>query len=188
MQKVNGDPPSAAAFWWQRGSGHNASRFSLIVVIQAAVLAGLLVGCTRSSEPAHMRLFESGVYAAMGKDTMHFRLVADKTEFATLYDQIHAAVLPRPEPPSLDFGSKYVLAAFMGRRSTGGYSIVFHENAYWQGERVTVTVGIHAPPADAVVPQVITAPYSLALLPKGDYRQVEVLSTAGERLAVLEAP
>lgn len=188
MQKVNKDPPSAAAFWWQRGSGHNARRFNHIVVIQAAVLAGLLVGCIRSSEPAHMQLFESGVHAATGEDTMHFRLVADKAEFAALYEQIHAAALPKPEPPSLDFGSEYVLAAFMGRRSSGGYSIVFQEDAYRQGETMTVTVGMHNPNLDAVVPQVITAPYSLALLPKGDYRQVEVLSTAGERLAVLEVP
>ncbi len=188
MQKVKGGPRDAAARWWRRGSRHSTSRLIHAVVMQAAVLAGLLVGCMRSDQPVHMHLFESGMHAAIGEDTMQFRLVENKTEFATLYDQIHATVLPRPEPPSLDFDSAYVLAAFMGRRSTGGYSIVFHENAYWQGERVTVTVGIHAPPADAVVPQVITAPYSLALLPKGDYRQVEVLSTAGERLAVLEAP
>ncbi len=58
----------------------------------------------------------------------------------------------------IDFKRTAVVAAFAGEKNTGGYSVDIAQNA---GK---ISVKVAAPPKDAMVTQVITSPYKVALV------------------------
>ncbi len=58
----------------------------------------------------------------------------------------------------IDFKRTAVVAAFAGEKNTGGYSVDIAQNA---GK---ISVKVVAPPKDAMVTQVITSPYKVALV------------------------
>lgn len=60
-------------------------------------------------------------------------------------------------------GEGVYLAAFWGRKTTGGYSVAV-ESAGIEGGEVTVRLALEEPPEDAVVAQVITYPYAVAVV------------------------
>ncbi len=59
---------------------------------------------------------------------------------------------------TIDFNRTAVVAAFAGTKNTGGYSVDVKENA---GK---ISVKLVAPPKDAMVTQIITSPYKVALV------------------------
>jgi len=50
-------------------------------------------------------------------------VITTQAEWEALWDEIQAPVNPKPAVPAIDFGSRMVVFASMGERSTGGYSI-----------------------------------------------------------------
>ena len=60
-----------------------------------------------------------------------------------------------------DAGEGAYLAAFWGRKPTGGYSLAV-ESARLEGNAVTVTLALKEPPPDAMVTQALTYPYAVA--------------------------
>jgi hypothetical protein len=69
-----------------------------------------------------------------------------------------------------DSGKGAYLAAYWGQKPTGGYSLGV-QSARLEGDRVTVRIALEEPPRDAVVTQVLTYPYAVAVVrdldPKG---------------------
>ncbi len=62
-----------------------------------------------------------------------------------------------------DSGNGTYLAAYWGRKPTGGYSLAV-ESARLEGDRVTVRLALEEPPRDAVVTQALTYPYAVAVV------------------------
>lgn len=71
---------------------------------------------------------------------------------------------------NVDFEKNIVVAAFAGIQNTGGYSVGFDES---NGK---VSVKLNSPPKDVMVTQVLTQPFSVALVPlvKGKNLNLEV--------------
>lgn len=64
-------------------------------------------------------------------------------------------------------GDGVYVAAFWGRKTTGGYSVAV-ESARLEGEEITIRLALRQPPPDAFVAQVITYPYAVAVLRGAD--------------------
>jgi len=93
------------------------------------------------------------------------RVVAgDQESWKKIWSGMTGNTRPQAATPKIDFGKQQVLAVFMGRRNTGGYSvkIVRIED---KTKRV-VTVRESSPPPDAMVTMALTSPYHVVVVPK----------------------
>jgi hypothetical protein len=62
-----------------------------------------------------------------------------------------------------DSGSGTYLAAYWGRKPTGGYSMSVR-SARLEGNKVTVRLALKEPPRDAILTQALTYPYAVAVI------------------------
>lgn len=143
-----------------RGVGVAAPRLILLAVLAA---------CASTAEMP-LAPVESGAQSNVSDQS--FYVLVDPESFRALHASIHAQVLPPRPPPAIDFKKRIVLVAFLGTRPTGGYAIGFGDTATVEGKVATVTVVVDPPPADAILPTMVTTPYALATLRRGDYDQV----------------
>lgn len=169
-----------------------ADRLGFLLLVSALLL---LFSCVstgtskdiRVSAPRVKRL-EQGAYSLLRAGKTRFRLYTDAVSFAKDYAQIHSGTIPRPDPPKVNFGRYLVAAAYMGRRSTAGYSIDLvpsmvdtPKESAW----LSLTVLATEPPADALTAQVLTSPYVLLKIPRNSWKGIHFRDTAGEILAGL---
>ncbi len=70
---------------------------------------------------------------------------------------------------SIDLKTNIVIAAFLGQRNTGGYSVEFSQSA--NGE---IQISEKAPGKDMMVPQVITSPFKIVSVPVGGTAPVSI--------------
>lgn len=102
------------------------------------------------------------------------RVVArDAAAWQAVWADMMGNVVPVPEAPKVDFARHQVVAAFMGQRNTGGYSIKI--TRVEAGERIVVHVKESSPPPDAMVTMALTAPYHTVVIPRSD-KPVEFVS------------
>ncbi|MEA5445163.1 protease complex subunit PrcB family protein [Gammaproteobacteria bacterium AB-CW1] len=71
----------------------------------------------------------------------------------------------RGEPPAVDFEQFMVIAAFMGERRTGGYTVRVR-SAERNEEGLKVRVRMEAPGRNCMVTQAFTQPFHLVRLPR----------------------
>lgn len=62
---------------------------------------------------------------------------------------------------------KMAVAVTLGQKRTGGYSVAIID-AQEEAGQLVVHYRVHSPGLTAMVPQVLTAPYAVALMPKTD--------------------
>lgn len=86
---------------------------------------------------------------------------------AETYDKIRALITDLPTLDEMAFKTQIVIAAFMGERRTGGYSVAITR----QPDGSVSVTGI-SPEPDAIVSQVITSPFKIVSVPtsNGDLR------------------
>lgn len=81
---------------------------------------------------------------------------------AETYAQLRAAVNQLPELEASFFKERVVIAAFLGTRRTGGYTVSI------TGDAKRVRVSESSPSADMMVTQVITSPFKVVSVPISD--------------------
>lgn len=79
---------------------------------------------------------------------------------AETYAALRAQAMNLPDLKADFFKSNILIAAFLGERNTGGYSI-----AIAQQPNGKIRIAEKAPPKDAIVAQMITSPFKLVSLP-----------------------
>lgn len=84
-------------------------------------------------------------------------VIRERAEWEAFWRELAANQIPTPPAPEIDFGRSMVVAATMGTRPTGGYSIAIDEVA-WSGGTIRVTVVETSPGEDCVLTQALTAP------------------------------
>ncbi len=80
---------------------------------------------------------------------------------ASTYAELQELVKNLPPVEELDFSENAVVAAFAGRRPTGGFTVDL------RGSESNVSVKIISPAKGDMVTQVVTAPYKVVLVPAG---------------------
>ncbi len=157
----------------------------LVIALAATLTACATAGATRDGSP--MEQIECGGQSGAVGERSGFALYGDPPTFAAAYVAIHAGQLPPPPVVAVDFDHAVVAAAFLGRRPSAGYGIHL-TGAVRDGDRLVVTVERQAPPAGAITAQVITSPYCLVRLTRGNWRAVRFVDPEGHRLAEVALP
>lgn len=145
------------------------SLISAPVLLGVAILgAGILVSCRSGAkrEPLALPMLtlaqgtQSGVAEAMCV------VIRSEEELAALWRRHGNLQVPLPEPPSIDFEAAMVVAVFLGQRPSTGYRVeikqIDHAPAV-NGEPSSLMVrAVQAEPTpDAIVAQVVTAPFHI---------------------------
>ncbi|MEN9626713.1 MAG: hypothetical protein RL557_1041 [archaeon] len=93
-------------------------------------------------------------------DDRTFKVIKTDKELRKLWQDM----FPGVRVPHVDFGDNMVLAALMGEKSTGGYSIQITKIV--NDDDVEVTVKETSPDSDCIVTQATTQPYHLIVMKK----------------------
>ena len=92
-------------------------------------------------------------------------VIRDVQGWRAFWNQAHSTVMPQPPVPSVDFTRNVVVAAAMGTRSSGGYSIGI-EQVYADGDHLHVVVAERSPGANCITTQALTAPVAAVRVPR----------------------
>jgi hypothetical protein len=84
-------------------------------------------------------------------------VITDRATWQAFWDDFHSTVVPKPEPPAIDFDARMVIAATLGERTSGGYAISVPEVAR-EGDALYVVIEEAAPGTDCVTATVMTTP------------------------------
>ena len=154
-------------------------------VLGSALLAA---GCAATNAPGEVTLtevtlteVEAGVHSAVHERA--YLVIERADDFALWYRGLHAHRLPVPPAPGVDFGRRLALAVSMGRRASGGYDVRLSDPVL-DGDTVKVTVLEGRPaPATAQI-TLVTSPYAIATVARGEYDKVAFVEPGGQVLAV----
>ncbi len=119
----------------------------------------------------------SGTHAAGGDGPLDFEELA-RGSFSEVKDEQMLVIRDRDrfrsvwrqtgrsgDPPEVDFDSEMVVAAFVGERRTGGYSIRLRE-AEALGDEIHLRLRIEEPGRGCMVTQAHTQPWQIVKLPR----------------------
>ena len=94
-------------------------------------------------------------------------VIRAQDEWEALWDELTGAVMPRPDPPTIDFSERMVVVAAMGEQPTGGYGVVI-DSVMEEATQLTVHVAEESPGSSCTLIQIITAPAVAISLPRSD--------------------
>ena len=141
--------------------------------------------CVKAQHQLRLNIIENKVHSGKIEKYLRFIIISDHKIFIETYRRMHSLELPQPKPPEIDFDTHRVLVAFMGQKPTSGYTISFDDVVVLLESMIEVKVRLARPPRDAILAQVMTNPYVMAIIEKGSYTRVKFVNEAGEVLAVL---
>ena len=98
-------------------------------------------------------------------DTSSVILIKDESSWDRAWVQAKGRIDPLPARPTVDFSRQYVIAAFMGQRSSSGYRIEI-SSLEKKGDILEVYIKRYETPGMLTV---MTSPFYLARVPKGNY-------------------
>lgn len=91
-------------------------------------------------------------------------VIEDSEAWSAFWAQLHAQLSPEPDVPTIDFDTHVVVAATMGRRATGGYSIRIDDISR-TGSDLRVVVIETSPGPACLTTQSLTAPATAVSVP-----------------------
>ena len=113
--------------------------------------------------PIPFTIIEQGQFSEITQK--QYVVVDSQAEWQNLWRR-HTGQKDRPfQGTMIDFTDTTVIGLFLGKRSTGGFSIAIQDLVATQDE-IIVNLVETAPPPDAMVAQVLTAPFQIIQVPK----------------------
>ena len=134
----------------------------LLILGIAALLLGMSAPAPGKGKRIAVRRIASGTQSRRPKATRH--LIRTQQDWERLWKQAGREKAP---PLAVDWRKEMVLALFMGRRPTAGYSIEV-ERVERIRKALVVTVRSHSPGPGDLVAQVITTPFYVGAIPRSD--------------------
>jgi hypothetical protein len=101
-------------------------------------------------------------------DTASNYLIGDKDTWAEIWQLANGNIEPMPALPEIDFEKQMVLAVFMGTKNSGGYRTEIASITKMK-DTLDVKVINYQREGGMMLP-VLTSPFQLVLLPKGNYK------------------
>jgi hypothetical protein len=140
----------------------------------SAILAitGIFVFCTGlgrnggspSDGPVDFSVILSGPYSSA--ESFQVLLVTNERDWDDIWQKTKGREQPLPSKPSVNFDSQYVIAAFMGQRTSSGYKIEI-DSVEKKGRSLKVHVKKYETPGMLTV---MTQPFTLVRVPRGHYK------------------
>ena len=106
-------------------------------------------------------IISQGDISGYGEET--YLVVRTEAEWEDVWKKHTVSCLSPTSYPEIDFSGNIVICAFMGRRSTSGYSISI-ERIWADEERMHVEIAKYGPLENFTVPEIVTYPYVFASL------------------------
>jgi len=91
-------------------------------------------------------------------------VIRNYDDFERLWQELYSGRAPMPEMPVIDFESEMVVAAFIGQKPHGGYTVEISDMIL--SEELAVKVITTKPGDSCMVTMAISAPYHLVKIPK----------------------
>ncbi|MBI4919240.1 protease complex subunit PrcB family protein [archaeon] len=98
--------------------------------------------------------------AVSGHNWAQNYVITDEVSWNNLWRTTYSNTTPMPEMPKIDFSKEMVLAIYLGKKNTGGYS-TFVEGVYEYDDRVLVSARETTPQQGRKLLMVLTAPYTI---------------------------
>jgi hypothetical protein len=139
-------------------------KYLIILLILAAACAGPLRRDAKLKDgPVQFYTVLAGSHSL--SDSSYVVLIKNQDDWNDTWLIAKGKIEPLPSIPTIDFGNEYIIAAFMGQRPTSGYKIEITEIEK-RGSILDVFLKKYETPGMLTV---ITNPYCLVRLPKGNY-------------------
>lgn len=135
----------------------------VILVVTLACAGALRRGGRLTDGPVAYQTILAGSHSLA--DTSTVVLVKKESDWEKVWIQAKGRIDPLPERPTVDFTRQYVIAAFMGQRPSSGFRIEVTAIEK-RGKILDVYVKKYETPGMLTV---MTSPFYLARLPRGDY-------------------
>ncbi len=159
-----------------------------ILLVAVTCIIVVSFGCRQYSPGLEVQSLASGAHSQDRGRDVRFAIASDPASFRSLIGRISAPDRSPVDVDEIDFESQLVIAAFMGVCPTAGYSISFDSTAKSRGNTLEMRVRTSSPSAGGGVAQVITSPYTLAVVDRLSISRIRFVSADGRELSVLEVP
>jgi len=126
------------------------------------VLAACRASAPQAARPEYEVLVEG--YQS-GEHRPGATLITTQDEWQAFWHRHTSWRIPPAPQPELDFQVHSVIVICAGDEPTAGWALETHSVAQEKG-RIVVHASLHAPAADALLPQVVTQPYQILLVPR----------------------
>ncbi len=138
---------------------------SILILVVSVFSVFVGEGVASEGRELEFEILEMGDISGYGEEA--YIVVRTEAEWENVWER-HTVIQVSPEPlPEVNFSTHMLVCAFMGKRTTSGYSIAI-EGIWDDGETVHVEVTKYSPPEDFVVAQVLTCPYVIVLMERTD--------------------
>jgi len=134
----------------------------LVLGITSVIIEGSQASTKQDVE---FKVVDWGDQSGYNEET--YLVVKTEAEWAKVWAKHTAPHMPTTPYPEIIFSKNMVICAFMGERSTTGYSISV-KRIWAEEERIHVEIAKSSPPENLVVSEVITYPYVFASLERTD--------------------
>lgn len=127
----------------------------------------LLCACRSTAnppaQPAGFEILAQGYQS--GEHEAGVLLISDAEQWHAFWRRHSSWRIPAAPEPVVDFTQHSVIVVRAGDQPTAGY-VLTTRSVSREGERTLVDALLDLPPSDAVVPQVVTQPYQILLVPR----------------------
>jgi hypothetical protein len=133
--------------------------------------------------PLHTRLLDRGLQSDRFDPTPAATWISDIDHLKRIYERLKRSTLAdaRAEIPTLDFYHEAALLVEMGQKPTGGYQLEMNkELLFISNGTAEVNFSWIKPPQGTILPQVITSPWILIMVPRGGYSLITVRDQDGQ--------
>ncbi len=134
-----------------------------IVTLAGLMLVGAGEPAAKKTDVAVVKEW-SGTYSL--QETAKRVVVKDQKGWEEVWGIMNGRMMPKPEVPKIDFDRQMVVAAFMGSRNSGGFSVKI--TGIESNGKLTVKVKESSPAKGMAGAAVITQPYHAVVVPKSD--------------------
>jgi hypothetical protein len=136
----------------------------LILILGLGCTTPFYGGRTLKDGPVPFQTILAGSHSLA--DSAYIQLITSDRDWERVWLTARGRIDPLPARPTVDFNRNYVIAVFMGPRPSSGYYIEIN-SIEKQGSLLNVNVTRYE---TAGMLTVVTSPFTLVRVPRGDYR------------------
>jgi hypothetical protein len=138
-------------------------------ILLALAVCGLAAACRSTSsavdEGIPFRTIARGYQSGLDGDEL--QIARNEDEWRAMWKHHTSNVLPRPEPPEVDFDRDMVVCVLTGYKPTTGYGITV-VRVIPKGDGLYVEAVGTTPEFGAILPQVVSHPFHMIAVPRRD--------------------
>ena len=155
--------------------------FAAIILLPVAMGGSAAGGKSDMETVDGYEILEAGKDASFSERKPSLHLFTNTDAFDRFYTELHKNRVPVPEPPEADFDKNIVVYISFGRKNTGGFSIEVLK-VFTERDTAVVKARLREPQPGSFQIQVLTHPYVILSITKGNFTSIDLIDERGNRL------